>query len=73
VIGLTVRFAFKPLVEAIAVVRGGRAREAELALLEKRVELLERELEHVRRGLGAGAVGSTVLELPERTRSSSLG
>jgi hypothetical protein len=73
VIGFTVRFAFKPLVEAIAVARGARARDAEVSLLEKRVELLERQVELLQRSaLPAGGGEADALLLPERTRASGV-
>jgi hypothetical protein len=46
VAGFTLRFAFKPLVEALAVAWGAKnANRQEIVLLEKRIALLERELE----------------------------
>jgi len=46
VTGFTLRFAFKPLVEALAMGWTARNRShEEVALLEKRIALLERELE----------------------------
>lgn len=49
VAGLTARFALKPIVEALSVSRGGRnhdaERDAQLEILEKRMALLERQLE----------------------------
>ena len=46
VAGFTLRFAFKPIVEALAMAWTARnANHQEIALLEKRIALLERELE----------------------------
>lgn len=45
VAGLTARFAFKPLVEAFGISRRDRGEALQLSLLEKRVALLERQLE----------------------------
>lgn len=45
--GLTARFALKPVVEAFGLSRRDRKEELQLALLEKRVALLERQLEAV--------------------------
>lgn len=67
VVGFTARFALKPLVEALASMRGQRAREAEVSLLEQRVQLLERQVEVLQRGLPQGSL----LELPERARPVS--
>jgi len=47
--GLTARFALKPIVEAFGLSRRDRKEELQLTLLEKRVALLERELEAVAR------------------------
>jgi hypothetical protein len=43
--GFTLRFALKPIVEAIATSRRGRNSDAEFSLLEQRVVLLERQME----------------------------
>jgi hypothetical protein len=46
VTGFTLRFAFKPLVEALAMAWTARnSSREEISLLEKRIALLERELE----------------------------
>ncbi len=45
VAGFTLRFALKPIVEAIATSRRGRSSDAELSLLEQRIALLERQME----------------------------
>jgi hypothetical protein len=54
--GFTARFALKPLVEAIAQARSGRNRDAEVAMLEQRLHLLERQVELLQRGLPQGEV-----------------
>lgn len=43
--GFTLRFALKPVVEAIALARSRGTSREEISLLEKRIALLERELE----------------------------
>ncbi len=47
VAGLTARFAFKPIVEAIARMRESQTRSQEISLLEKRVALLEQQMSNV--------------------------
>ncbi len=42
--GLTLRFAIKPIAEAVARVRAAEASSREVSMLEQRVELLERQL-----------------------------
>lgn len=42
--GLTLRFAIKPIAEAVAKVRAAEASNREIGMLEQRVELLERQL-----------------------------
>ena len=44
VIGLTARFALKPVVEALAKVFEGRGEEEAMRILERRVELQEQEI-----------------------------
>ena len=72
VTGFTVRFAFRPMVEALALAwsNRGTARQ-EIALLEKRIALLERELEL--RRLPAVSAVSAVPEAPARNSSVSVG
>ena len=43
--GFTLRFALKPIVEAIATSRRSRNSDAELSLFEQRIALLERQME----------------------------
>jgi len=43
--GFTLRYAFKPFVEALLLAKGRNTSKEEIALLEKRIALLERELE----------------------------
>ena len=57
VIGLAVRFAAKPLVEALVATRGEGARPADLGALKMRIEALEHEV----RELG----GRSAPRLPE--------
>ena len=45
VIGLTARFAFKPVVEALARVFEGRSVDESVRILERRVELQEQQIE----------------------------
>jgi hypothetical protein len=45
VIGLTARFAFKPVVEALARVFESRSVDETVRILERRVELQEQQLE----------------------------
>jgi hypothetical protein len=45
VIGLTARFAFKPVVEALARVFESRSANETVRLLERRVELQEQQIE----------------------------
>lgn len=47
VAGLTARFAFKPVVEAIARMREGQNGQQELSLLQQRVALLEQQVQNV--------------------------
>ena len=67
--GFTLRFALKPVVEALAVAWSARnSSREELALLEKRLALLERELE-LRRLPAVSAVS----EVPARNSSVTVG
>ncbi len=43
--GLTARFAMKPVVESLARIREGGARAEEMAMLERRMALLEQEVQ----------------------------
>jgi hypothetical protein len=45
VIGLTARFALKPVVEALGRVFEGRANDESMRLLERRLELQEQQIE----------------------------
>lgn len=45
VVGLTARIALKPMAELMARAREGNQTNASLALLERRMELLEREVQ----------------------------
>lgn len=45
VIGLTARFAFKPVVEALGRVFEGRGKDEHIQILERRVGLLETHIE----------------------------
>lgn len=47
VAGLTARFALKPVVEAIARARGAQQSPQAVALLERRLTLLEQQLQQV--------------------------
>lgn len=52
VIGLTARFALKPTVEALSRIFEGRERDASVQMLERRVALLEQQLDAVESTLG---------------------
>lgn len=52
VAGLTARFAFKPIAEAIVRMRETQGRNQEISLLEKRVSLLEQQLNHMETSVG---------------------
>lgn len=67
--GFTLRFAFKPVVEALALAWSSRntARQ-EIVLLEKRIALLERELE-----LRRLPATSVITEVPARNSSVAVG
>jgi len=58
VIGLTARFAFKPIVEALSHVFEGRGKDERIQILERRVGLLETHIE---------TIESTVHRLEEGT------
>jgi hypothetical protein len=68
VAGFTLRFAFKPIVEALAMAWSAKNRShEEISLLEKRIALLERELE-LRRLPAVAEVG----QAPHAARNSSV-
>jgi uncharacterized protein YlxW (UPF0749 family) len=48
VVGITARIALKPVVEAIAKLMAARQGTEAMQLLERRVALLEQELQHTR-------------------------
>lgn len=52
VIGLTARFALKPTVEAFSRVFEGKGRDETLRMLERRVALLEQQLDATESALG---------------------
>jgi hypothetical protein len=52
IIGLTARFALKPTVEAFARVFEGRGRDEAVQLLERRVALLEQQVEVMESSFG---------------------
>ena len=71
VTGFTLRFAFKPLVEALTSAWTARNRSSEeIAILEKRIALLERELE-LRRLPAVTEVGQSAH--PARNSSVTVG
>lgn len=47
--GLTARFALKPVIEAITVLRGGQMGDQRVGLLEQRINLLEEQLHAMER------------------------
>lgn len=49
VAGLTARFALKPIVEAIAAMRVGRDDSREVAIMERRIDLLEQQVRGLER------------------------
>jgi len=49
VAGVTARFAFKPIVEAIAAMREGRDDGREVAIMEQRIDLLEQQVRGLER------------------------
>lgn len=50
--GLTLRFAIKPIADAVARFRETQQSERQLSMLEKRVTLLEQQVSHVEEDLG---------------------
>ena len=52
VIGLTARFALKPTVEALAQIFEGRGRDETVQMLERRVALLEQQVDAVESSVG---------------------
>jgi len=52
VIGLTARFALKPTVEALSRVFEGRGQEESVQMLERRVALLEQQVDAMEGSLG---------------------
>lgn len=52
VLGLAVRFAAKPLVDALVATRGDGARPVDLAALKARIEALEHEVKDLTGGAG---------------------
>ena len=52
VIGLTARFALKPTVEALSRVFEGRGRDESVQMLERRVALLEQQVDALEGSLG---------------------
>ena len=56
VLGLAVRFAARPLVDALVATRGEGARPGDLAALKSRVEALEREVKDLTGGAGRPAL-----------------
>ena len=53
VIGLTARFALKPIVEAFARMKEMKGDEQKVALMEQRIALLEEHLHSIDRNVGA--------------------
>ena len=51
VIGLTARFALKPTVEALSHIFEGRGRDETIRILERRVALLEQQMDVMEGGL----------------------
>jgi hypothetical protein len=47
VVGLTARFALKPIAEAMAKVRESQGSQKEIALMQQRIDLLEQQLSAV--------------------------
>jgi len=71
VLGLTIRFALKPVVEAIASARDARRGRVELDQLAERVAALERQLQA--NGPAAQLSGASVVpELPARSDSTRM-
>jgi len=52
VIGLTARFALKPTVEALSRIFEGKAKDDTLLMLERRVALLEQQVDAVEGSVG---------------------
>lgn len=52
VIGLTARFALKPTVEALSRIFEGKGRDETLRMLERRVALLEQQVDAVETSVG---------------------
>jgi hypothetical protein len=52
VIGLTARFALKPTVEALSRIFEGRGRDESVQMLERRVALLEQQVDALEGSLG---------------------
>jgi hypothetical protein len=52
VIGLTARFALKPTVEALSQIFEGKGRDETVQMLERRVALLEQQLDAVESSVG---------------------
>jgi hypothetical protein len=52
VIGLTARFALKPTVEALSRIFEGRGRDETVQMLERRVALLEQQVDAVESSVG---------------------
>ena len=52
IIGLTARFALKPTVEALSRIFEGRGRDETVQLLERRLSLLEQQVDAVEGSLG---------------------
>jgi len=53
IVGITARFALKPIVEAFARVKEIKGEEQKIALMEQRIALLEEHLHMVDRNMGA--------------------
>jgi cell division protein FtsB len=56
VLGLAVRFAAKPLVDALVATRGDGARPGDLAALKARIEALEHEVKDLTGGANRPAL-----------------
>jgi len=59
VIGLTARFALKPTVEALSRIFEGRVRDETVQILERRIALLEQQIEVMEGSLGRLEEAST--------------
>ena len=53
VVGITARFALKPMVDAFARVKELKGEEQKVALMEQRITLLEEHLHSIDRSVGA--------------------